>query len=46
MQWLTPTHLEITYKAKAQAIDFQAVKFAGVDISVRDVSGEAAKPTQ
>ena len=34
MSWLSPTHLELTYKGK-QTIDFQAVKYAGVDISVR-----------
>jgi hypothetical protein len=38
MRWLTSAHLEITYNAKAQAIDFQAVKFTGVDISLRDLS--------
>jgi hypothetical protein len=46
MNWLTPTHLELTYKRNRQSIDFQAVKFAGVDISLRDFSSEAAKPTQ
>jgi hypothetical protein len=34
MSWLSPTRLELTYKGK-ETIDFQAVKCAGVDISVR-----------
>jgi hypothetical protein len=43
MKWLTPTHLEVSYKGHA-TVAFQAVKCAGIDISVRDVSNEAAKP--
>jgi hypothetical protein len=38
MNWLSPSHLELTYKGNTQHIDFQAVKFVGVDISVRDIS--------
>jgi len=37
MNWLTPSHLEVTYKQPA-VIDFQAIKCSGVDISVQDVS--------
>ena len=37
MKWLTPKHLELTYKGP-RTIDFQAVKCHGIDISVRDVS--------
>lgn len=37
MNWLTPTHLELTVKGN-QSIVFQAVKWAGVDICVRDLS--------
>jgi uncharacterized protein YceK len=40
MNWLTPSHLEVTYKQPA-VIDFQAIKCSGVDISVHDVSSEA-----
>jgi hypothetical protein len=40
MAWLTPTHLEVTYKGHATT-DFQVVKCAGIDISVRDLSTEA-----
>jgi len=38
MKWLTPTRLELTYRGTVQHVGFQAVKFAGVDISVRDTS--------
>lgn len=36
MDWLSPAHLELTYEGH-HTIDFQAVRYAGVDISVRDV---------
>jgi hypothetical protein len=36
MTWLTPTHLELTYKGH-RTLYFQAIKWAGVDISVRDL---------
>jgi hypothetical protein len=39
MRWLAPTHLELTYKGN-QSIVFQAVKWASVDISVRDLASE------
>lgn len=35
MDWLSPTHLELTYEGH-RTIDFQAVRYAGVDISVRN----------
>jgi hypothetical protein len=37
MKWLTTTHLELTYQSP-QTVYFQAVKYAGIDISVRDLS--------
>ncbi len=40
MNWLTPTHLELTVKGN-QSIVFQAVKWDGIDISVRDFSKTA-----
>jgi len=40
MTWLTPSHLEVAYKGHA-TLNFQAVKCAGIDISVRDLSTEA-----
>jgi len=39
MNWLTPTHLELTYKGH-RTVEFQAARCAGIDISVRDVSSE------
>ena len=40
MTWLTPSHLEVAYRGHA-TLNFQAVKCAGIDISVRDLSTEA-----
>jgi hypothetical protein len=37
MHWLTPRHLELTYKGNP-TIDFQAVKWAGVEVSARPES--------
>lgn len=45
MNWLSPTHLELTYKG-ARPIDFQAVRYYGVDITVRDVASQAANTSQ
>jgi hypothetical protein len=41
MKWVSATHLEVTYNGRAASLEFQAVKFDGVEISVRDISGEA-----
>ena len=40
MNWLTPTNLDLAYKGQRN-IDFQAVKCAGVDISVRELTSKA-----
>jgi hypothetical protein len=45
MNWLTPTHLEITYKGH-RTLDFQAVKCAGIDISVRALSSVETNTVQ
>ncbi len=37
MNWLTPKHLELTYKGP-RTLDFEAAKCHGVDILVRDLS--------
>ena len=37
MNWLTPTHLELTFKGN-QTVVFQAIKWFGIDISVHDLS--------
>jgi hypothetical protein len=44
MEWLTPTHLYVTYGPSARpgdhvSLDFQAIKCGGIEISVRDLSG-------
>jgi hypothetical protein len=38
MNWLTPKHLELTYKGP-RTLDFEAAKCHGIDISVRDLNG-------
>ncbi len=35
MSWLSPRHLEVRYGGQ-HTIDFEAVRYAGVDISVRN----------
>jgi len=45
LTWLTPTHLEITYKQPA-SVDFQAIKCGGIDISVRDLTASTGSSTQ
>jgi hypothetical protein len=45
MNWLTPRHLELTYKGQ-RSLDFQAVKCDGVDISVRDLSSGPISSSQ
>jgi len=40
MKWVSPSHLEVTYNGHA-TVSFQAVKYAGIAISVRDLSTEA-----
>jgi hypothetical protein len=37
MKWLTPTHLELTFKGN-QTIVFQAIRWFGIDISLQDLS--------
>jgi hypothetical protein len=51
MEWVTPTHLEVTYGASARpgdhvSLDFQVVKCGGIDISVRDLSSEKIDTSQ
>jgi hypothetical protein len=36
MKWLTPTHLELTYKGQ-RPLDLKAIKCDGVDIAVQDL---------
>jgi hypothetical protein len=49
MNWLSTSHLELVYRSNRQHIAFQAVKCAGVDISLRDLAspmGSAPSQTQ
>jgi hypothetical protein len=41
MNWLGPNQLELRYNGKRQTVEFQAVNFAGVGISLRDLSKES-----
>jgi|SRR5882762_1857631 len=45
MNWISASHLELTYKGHA-SVDFQVVRCAGIDISLRDLSGETIKSSQ
>ena len=42
MKWLTPTHLQLAYNGDYQTITFQAVKYANIDISIRNTSARKA----
>jgi hypothetical protein len=42
MKWVTPTHLHVTFSGHPD-LYFQAVEFAGIEISVRDMSKETTK---
>jgi hypothetical protein len=51
MEWLTPTRLNVTYGPSARPgdhvdLNFQAVKCAGVEISVRDLSNGTMSSSQ
>ncbi len=41
MNWLTPSHLEVTYDGKAEVV-FQVVKLADAEVSLRNTSDEAS----
>jgi hypothetical protein len=47
MKWLTPTHLEVMYGASSLPgdhvnVNFQAIRCAGIDISLRDISSDTS----
>lgn len=44
MKWITPEHLDITYKGNASVV-FQAIKCGGIDISIRDTSAPSSSST-
>jgi len=37
IEWLTPTHLQVSFSRHPE-LDLQVVKYAGIEISVRDLS--------
>ena len=48
MEWLTPTHLEVTYRPSGRPgdhvdLDFQVVKIVGIDVTVRNLSNPSVK---
>jgi hypothetical protein len=45
MNWSSPSHLEVTYKQPAE-VEFQAIKCAGIDISVHDLSSGTMSSSQ
>ncbi len=45
INWLSPLHLEVTYRSDRQHVTFQAVRCGKVDISLRDLAaGENNNP--
>jgi hypothetical protein len=38
LKWEGPSHLNVTYNGRAATLDLQVVKYAGIDISVTDLS--------
>jgi hypothetical protein len=45
MKWVTPKRLEATYTGHAD-LELQVVKYGGIDIWVRDLSGAATNPAR
>ena len=39
--WVSPQHLELDYQSDKQEIQFQAVRFAGVEISLKATAANA-----
>ena len=44
MTWLSPTHLQVTYDGRKGKVEFQAVRFQVIDISLKDLSANVANP--
>jgi hypothetical protein len=42
MKWISPSHLEVGYNGQNAILNFQAVKYDGIEISVRDLSKETS----
>lgn len=41
MKWVTPTHLEVTYEGRRRTLDFQAIRYQKIEISLTDVASSA-----
>ena len=37
IKWLSPTHLEVSYHKGKQDVDFQAIKYGDVEISIKPI---------
>ena len=51
MKWLTPSHLEVVYGPSSKPwdhvdVDFQVVKIAGIEVSIRNLSNPNAEAPQ
>lgn len=42
MHWMTPTHLEATYDGRLATLEFEAVNYHGIEISLKDLSGSCS----
>lgn len=40
MKWVTPSQLSVTYNGRGGTLEFQAVKYQGVGVSLNDVSSD------
>jgi hypothetical protein len=38
MNWVTPSHLEVTFKDDPKVLYYQVVRTSGIEISVRDLA--------
>lgn len=46
MKWLAPEHLQVSYNGREGTVNFQAVRYQSINISLVDVSpGKAANPS-
>ena len=43
MQWLDPAHLQVSYNGQAK-VNLQVVQFAGIKITLQDLSAQGAAP--
>jgi hypothetical protein len=46
IKWLSPTQLEVAYRKDKQEVQFQAVKFGDIAISLRDLSSDTTNSSR